>query len=65
MFTVAEEYSRVEGLRRDLSKVAVAAIGPKTAETLTTLGVTVNVIPTTYSVEGLVYALVDELCRRN
>jgi uroporphyrinogen III methyltransferase/synthase len=46
-------------LSRVLSDVIVACIGPITADTAREMGLTVNIVPEEYTIEGLVKAVVD------
>ncbi len=57
LFKVAEDGHLVNALKASLKGVVVVAIGPKTKGTLEELGVSVDVVPTEYTVEGMVGAL--------
>jgi uroporphyrinogen-III synthase len=61
LFAVAMERSIVEELRVLFTRVKVAAIGPKTKKALEALGVNVDVVPESYSLKGLMKALVKIL----
>jgi uroporphyrinogen-III synthase len=59
LFEAAEELNQAHQLREGLKKTCVVAVGPKTAEAMTQIGVHVDLVPQKYSGEGLLDALKD------
>ncbi|MCH8208581.1 MAG: uroporphyrinogen-III synthase, partial [Nitrospinae bacterium] len=48
-----------EDCKDELKKIAIACIGPITAQTAQDLGLKVDVVPTDYTIESLVQAIED------
>lgn len=59
LFESTEEIGQTSQLRDGLAKSCVVAVGPKTAEAMTKIGVKVDLVPQKYSGEGLLEALKD------
>ena len=65
LLKIAKEADMETELREALRSTKVVAIGPKTSQTIEEMGIKVDIIPSTYSIDSMIDALVESIQGEN
>ncbi|MFC1803322.1 uroporphyrinogen-III synthase [Thermoproteota archaeon] len=65
LLTIAKNNKLETQLREGLARTIIVAIGPRTKQTINDLDIHVDIVPTKYSIESMIDALVDKVKGEN